>query len=145
MDNEIRICFSLFVSHMKQTLKNLPEYDYNTITSQQIKSEMEVIYMKYILSSSFSISESSVGVVAYKHLKKMVDDNEKKSKYNTMESDLKIIALENTILKQELNELKNKISTTLFPINPFLSSQQNQLNSTNQQTSTNQQPKGWFS
>ena len=81
MDNEIRICFSLFVGHMKSTLKNLPEYEYGAMAIQQIKAELEVIYMKYILLSSFSISESSVGVVAYRHLKKMIEYDEMKTKY----------------------------------------------------------------
>ncbi|QKF94374.1 hypothetical protein QKU48_gp0916 [Fadolivirus algeromassiliense] len=134
MDNEIRICFSLFVNHMKGNIKNLPEYDYNSMTIQQIRGEMDVIFMKYILNSSFSISDSSVGMVAYKHLKKMIDNDEMKIKYNKMESEMKLLGLENTILKQELTELRNKVSSTLFPMNTL------SLN-----TASLQQPKGWFS
>lgn len=138
MDNEIRICFSLFVNHMRTTVKNLTEYDYNSMTSQQIRGEIDVIFMKYILCSTFSVSDSSIGVVAYKHLKKMIDNDEMKIKYYKIDNEMKLLALENTILKQELTELRNKVSTTLFPMNT-IASYGAQLN-----PSTQQQPKGWF-
>lgn len=54
-----------------------------------------------------------------------------------MESEIKLLALENTILKQELNELKNKVSATLFPGIQFSTNTSN--------TQHNSQPsKGWF-
>lgn len=78
MDNEIRTCFSLFVNHMRNTVKTLPDYDYNSMTSAQIAGELDVIYMKYILASSFTISDNSTGVVAYKHIKKMIGNDDLK-------------------------------------------------------------------
>lgn len=141
METEIRTCFSLFVNHMRGTIKHLPEYDYDKLTIQQIRAEMEVIFMKYILSSSYSISETSVGFVSYRHLKKMIDSDETKIKYYKIESELKMLSLENTILKQELSELKNKISSTLFPLKPLsLDSTYQSVDSIPQTTQ-----KGWFS
>jgi hypothetical protein len=102
METEIKTCFGLFVKHMRSTIKNLPEYDIDNLTIQDIRGEIEVIYMKYIMASSFLISETSVGVLAYKHLKQMIDGNDINEK---------IIKLET-----EISELKNKLSVVLFPL-----------------------------
>ena len=67
----------------------------------------------------------------------MIDVDDNNSKYQKLDSDVKLLNLENTILKQELNDLKNKISNTLFP---------NLSTSLNMDTIANvNQPKGWFS
>ena len=135
MDTEIRTCFSLYVGYIKNTVKHLPDYDYNSMTIKQIRGELDIIYMKYILVSSF-ISETAIGVIGYKHIKKMIDDDDLKNKYYRIESELKLLGLENTLLKQELNDLRNKVSSTLFS---GMSSSQ-----TNQSSEGNGPKKGWF-
>jgi hypothetical protein len=132
MENEIKMCFSLFVNHMKANIKDLRSYDVGAMTINQIRAEIDVIYMKYILISSYSVSDSSIGVVAYTHLKKMIDGNNKVSQIHRLEQEVKTLGLENAFLKQEVNELKTRISNALFP--------------TKDQGSIviNGQPKSWF-
>ena len=138
MESEIKTCFCLYLNHIKSNIKNVQDYDVSKMTITQIRSQLNIIHMQYILtSSSYSVSEASPCVVAYKHLKKMIDVDDNNSKYQKLDSDVKLLNLENTILKQELNDLKNKISNTLFP---------NLSTSLNMDTIANvNQPKGWFS
>ena len=122
MDNEIKLCFNLFVNHMKANIKDLKTYDASTMTVNQIRAEIDVIYMKYILCSSYSVSDSSIGVVAYNHLKKMIDGSAKNGQLHKLESEVRTLGLENAILKQEINELKTKVSNALFPTNSLTGS-----------------------
>lgn len=144
MESEIKTCFCLYLNHIKSNIKNVHDYDVSKMTISQIKSQLNIIHMQYILtSSSYAVSEASPCVVAYKHLKKMIDVDDNNSKYEKFESDIKILNLENAILKQELNDLKNKISNTLFP---NLSTSLNMDANANADTNTNvNQSKGWFS
>lgn len=97
MENSIKYCFKLFVQYMKtSSVKDLKTYDTGNMTIEQIRAEIDVIYMKYILASTYTISETAVGTVAYKHLKEMIDGNENKQ------------------LKHEIDELKVKFSDYLF-------------------------------
>lgn len=97
MEPSIKNCFNLFVQYMKSSaLKDLRNYDTSSMTVEQIRAEIDIIYMKYILVSSYTLSDTAVGVVAYKHLKEMIDGNENKQ------------------LRQELDELKIKFSDYLF-------------------------------
>ncbi|ARF12408.1 hypothetical protein Klosneuvirus_5_78 [Klosneuvirus KNV1] len=97
MENSIKYCFNLFVQYMKtSSVKDLRNYDTSTMTIEQIRSEIDIIYMKYILASTYTLSDSAVGTVAYRHLKEMIDGNENKQ------------------LRHELDELKIKFSDFLF-------------------------------
>lgn len=97
MEQSIKHCFNLFVQYMKSSaLKDLRNYDTNNMTVEQIRNEIDIIYMKYILASSYTLSDTAVGVVAYNHLKNMIDGNENKQ------------------LRQEVDELKIKFSDYLF-------------------------------
>lgn len=96
MEAPIKICFNLFAQYMKATIKDLRNYDTSNMSIEQIRGEIDIIYMKYILASTYSLSDTAVGSVAYKHLKDMIDKNE------------------NRQLKQELDELKVKFSDYLF-------------------------------
>lgn len=106
MESEIRTCFSLFANHLKNTIKNLPEYNYDELSIQQMKAESDILYMKYILNSSYLNSEKSIVTSAYKHLKKMIKDNKS-------DNDCKLLTLENFLLKQELNQFKNVHSNVI--------------------------------
>lgn len=114
MENEIRMCFYLWTTHMKNTIKDLRNYDTTNMTVNQIKAETDIIYMKYILASSYSISDSSVGVISYNHLKKMIECSNTEKNYNKIENELKMLNLENEKLKLDLNDLKSKLSSMLF-------------------------------
>jgi len=155
-ESEIKLCFNLFVNHMKCNIKELRTYDVPTMTINQIRAEIDVIYMKYILCSSYSVSDSSIGVVAYNHLKKMIDGSNKNTLMHKLENEVKALGLENTFLKQEVNDLKTKMSNVLFPSRGTLESpiqltpsHSYVLNTTTlPQTPTqlqSTQQKGWFS
>lgn len=136
MDNEIRSCFCLYLHYMKSNIKNLQDYDIQNMTISQIKAQLEFVHMQYILTtSSYSLSETAPAIVAYKHLKQMIEGDHISLKYQKLESDIKCLTLENEILKRELNDFKNKMSNVLFPSSPI----------TEPQISTNtDQPKRWF-
>ena len=134
MESEIKLCFNLFVNHMKSNIKDLRTYDSSTMTVNQIRGEIDVIYMKYILCSSYSVSDSSIGVVAYNHLKKMIDGSAKYGQLHKLESEVKALGLENAFLKQEITELKTKVSNALFPTQTLTGSEVQQV----------QQQKKWF-
>lgn len=138
MENEIKTCFSLYLNLIKGSLKNIREYDISDMTISNIRSQLDVIHMQYIVtSSSYSISESSPSMIAYKHLRNMIDTNDINNKCQKLESDMKMIVMENSLLKEELQELKNKISNTLF-------TPTNQSVTASQKEPSKEQQKGWF-
>lgn len=97
MEHSIKYCFNLFVQYMKtSSVKDLRNYDTSTMTIEQIRAEIDIIYMKYILASTYTLSDTAVGTVAYRHLKEMIDGNENKQ------------------LRHEVDELKIKFSDFLF-------------------------------
>lgn len=96
MESSIKHCFNLFVRYMGTMIKDIKTYDTTTMTVEQIRYEIDIIYMKYILVSTYTISETAVGTVAYKHLRDMVDKTEIKT------------------LKQEIDDLKVKFADYLF-------------------------------
>lgn len=114
MENEIRTCFSLFVHHLKNSIKNLPEYKYDELSIPQIKAELNILYMKYLLNSTYLNSEKAIVITAYKHLKNMINDNKN-------DNNFKLLCMENFLLKQQLKDSK------------IIDTQTNQ-----------QLPKGWF-
>ena len=139
MDNEIRKCFFLYLNHIKSTIKGLQDYDIQNMTILQIRAQIDVIHMQYILTSSFSVSETSPCVIGYKHLKEMIDGNCNDIKYQKLDNDVKLLTLENTILKRDLDDLKSKISDSLFPSSINLCSSCPSIIEQN-----GNQPKGWF-
>lgn len=97
MEYPIKHCFNLYVQYMKtSSLKDFRQYDTSTMTIEQIRAEIDIIYMKYILVTSYTLSDTAVGSVAYRHLKEMIDGHENKQ------------------LRQEVDELKIKFSDYLF-------------------------------
>ena len=139
MENEIKMCFCLYLNHIKLNVKNIQDLDVSSMTIDLIRSQLNIIHMQFILTSpSYSISETSPSFVAYNHLKKMIDGEDINMKCQKLESDIKLLNLENANLKQEFDNLKIKVSDALF--------QQSQ-SPTSIQTSTstpNQQSKGWW-
>lgn len=86
MISTIKICFALYYDNIKNVIKSeFNEYDLDNMTINMIESEIEIIHMKYILSSVFSVSPTSVQFMAYNHLmsliKKYHEINEHSSKH----------------------------------------------------------------
>lgn len=74
MENNIKQCFTLFVKYLKihGGLKDLPEYDINKMTMDELIGHIDVLYMQY-LTSGYGLSSNSPVPLAYDHLMKMID------------------------------------------------------------------------
>lgn len=87
METSINMCFLLYVTRMRQHVKNLKEYDCNGMTMFDIQNEADVIYMKYLTGSPYSITEASPEVCSYRQLCSMLDRyfacNDKKSWFSS--------------------------------------------------------------
>jgi len=98
--DDVKQCFELFASHIRNTTKkNIPEYDIDNMNIQDIIIQTNIIYMQYILSNSFSISTTSIPVIAFDHLKKIINEY--------CDNGLYVLFYENKKLKQEIYNLKN--------------------------------------
>lgn len=78
MEKEIRTCFGLYLNYIKQHIKNLREYDIDAMSISDMDAQLDVIHMQYILTSSYSLSKTSPGLIAYNHLKTVI----RNSRYN---------------------------------------------------------------
>ncbi len=111
MDQEIKLCFTLYLNYMKSQIKNLKSYNIDDMTIAQIRIQLDVIQMQYIIGS-FSISKTSIAYAGYIHLTQMIDSNYtimKLGDFGDLENEIKNIKTENILLKQEIEILKNKI------------------------------------
>jgi len=68
----IRICFDMFVDHLRKSNKEMPPYE--DLTLREMKDALNVMYMQYILANSFTVSNNSVTVIAYHHLLGMINE-----------------------------------------------------------------------
>lgn len=134
--NNIRTCFMLYVNHLRSQRKDLvtEAYNYETLTDQQIRSQLDILHMKYILSSSFTLNDSSPCMVAYKHLKSMIDGNSIDEKCSRLQFQISKVETENRELKHEIQEVKQKVSTNMF----------NNYETKSPQSSQTVTSKGWF-
>jgi hypothetical protein len=103
MSNDVKRCFELFVEHIRATTKQtIPEYDINNMDIQDFITQTNILYMQYILSNYVTVSSNSITVVAYEHLKKIIDEYCNNRIY--------ILLCENEKLKQEVSDLEIIIS-----------------------------------
>jgi hypothetical protein len=127
MCSDIRQCFDLFIKYLKNNVKNIEVSVSDNMTIIDIKTQTNVAFMQYILSYGFSVPSTSVPVLAYEHLKKMIDEhlendckkislkNEHlKEKIFSFRNTMYFILTENTDLKKELYELKNTLGQTIM-------------------------------
>jgi len=129
MEKEIRTCFGLYLSYMRQHIKNLKEYDIDSMSVSDIDASLDVIYMQYIVTSSYSISKTSPGLIAFNHLKEII-------KNGTVCYKCQSLKQENDYLKKELYDLKTKTTDVLM-----LSSSNDNLQ---QNMEIDPTKKGWF-
>jgi hypothetical protein len=113
MSNEIKLCFESYVKYMKsnhlKTLNTSCLEELSLMTSSQISSELDLIHIQYILSQTYSISETSAPVVAYKHLKRMIDTDDINKKCTQLEISLISCLQEIDLLKEQLDNIDTKI------------------------------------
>lgn len=140
IEQEIKTCFTLYLNYMKSQIKNLKGYNVDEMSISQIRIQLDVIHMQYIVSS-FSISKTSTGYVSYMHLKQMIDN------YTITKSE-KLINMENDIesLKQEMEILKNKSKNDQeVEIIDMLNTPLDSLtNDSYNNVTIEEQKKGWF-
>jgi len=73
MLNTIKICFSLYSNNLKSVTKDNTEYDVDNMTIDEIESAIDILHMKYILTSLYSISATSIQIMAHTHMKNMIE------------------------------------------------------------------------
>ena len=120
MENKIRECFSLLILFIKKNIKDINDYNIDEMTIQDIRCEIDILYMKYILSPSCLNSDKNTVGLGYKHLRNMIRDLE-------LSNEIRSLQMENFLLKQEIDNHKNPSK------NPPCIQNENQ-----------EQPKGWF-
>ena len=72
MLSTIKTCFGLYYDNFKNIIKSDIVYDVDNMSVEEIDAQVDIIYMKYITMSSFSISLTSIQVVAYTHMKNVI-------------------------------------------------------------------------
>ena len=104
MEDEIRTCFGMyskFISGVIKLDKIYTDEIISRMSMEQIKTELNIMHMKYIVNSVYSISESSIGSIAYKHMKQLIDDHFSQNRVSLIDSDYLTI-------KSRLDKLENK-------------------------------------
>lgn len=89
MNREIRTCFGLYNNYIKTIVKPIDEYtsaEIDDMSIDDIRTFANVLHMKYILSS-YSISETSTAMIAYKHLTSLIDKNTLLNKMDIIDND----------------------------------------------------------
>lgn len=109
-DNKIKICFEYFVEHLTKILKDIVAYDVDNMTVEQIEDEVDVLYMRYLMTlSSFTPSSKTCTMLAYEHLKNMLNSNQRLTKIENI-----VLHNQNKTLIQEIEHLKTDLSDVLF-------------------------------
>lgn len=72
MLSTIKICFGLYYDNFKNIIRSDVIYDVDNMSVEEIEAQVDIIYMKYITMSSFSISKTSIQSVAYTHMKNVI-------------------------------------------------------------------------
>lgn len=117
MERDIAICFTLLVNYLKNRLGNINNYDCSKMTINEIKNEVNILLMKYIVDGFFDSGDTKLRTtMAFEHMNKLLEEHDVKFKYLEMEK-------ENKNLKEKLTDIENKIKNN---------------------TNLNEQSKGWF-
>jgi hypothetical protein len=115
MLSTIKICFSLYSENLKNIIKSDKVYDLESMDIQEIESEINIIHMKYILTSIYSISTTSTQYNAYIHMINMI---EKYYKIHGYPAENNIITLDDDSQKilQENNKIPEDLTNDTQPI-----------------------------
>ena len=89
LESNIRKCYTLYVSFLKANIKNLENIDQDDISIEQIDNHLDVLHLRYILSHTYSLSPDSVGMMAYRHLKQMIEEYNIKSSVPTADGSVR--------------------------------------------------------
>jgi hypothetical protein len=81
MEYQIKTCFSLYLNYMKNKIKMPLNYNVDEMIISDIRSNLDVIYMHFIMSPNlFNFENNNPGIMGYDHLVKMIDNFERKIK-----------------------------------------------------------------
>lgn len=67
----IRVCFEMFVDHLRKSNKEIPQYE--NLSVKEMKDTINVLYMQYLLMNSFTVS-NNFAIMAYHHLMSMMKE-----------------------------------------------------------------------
>jgi len=113
MDKEIKICFGMYYNYInsiiKLTVECIPD-NVDGMSVDEIRSYANILHMKYILSSSYSVSESSIAIISYKHLTGLIDKNLLLNKINIIDNDYLSTKEKINKIEAQLNHVNNNTS-----------------------------------
>lgn len=72
MLSTIKICFALYYENLKSIIKSDTIYDVENMDIKDIEAQVDIIHMKYITISLFSVSRTSVQFEAYIHMTNLI-------------------------------------------------------------------------
>ena len=104
MENTIRECFFIYTNFLRQTIKNVYNYDHTTMSIGQIRNQIDILHMGFIVHSSYTIAENSPAVIAYKQLITMIESFQERNIREKYEE----LLVQHNRLKIELDSLKDK-------------------------------------
>lgn len=81
MESTIKSCFEIYQNNLK-SIHNTT-YTPETMTIEEIENTIDLIHMKYIMASTYSISKSCIQCVAYNHLKSLIEQYYERNEYYT--------------------------------------------------------------
>lgn len=77
MEQEIKQCFLLYVTYMKSNIKDLQDYDTDNMSILQIKTQTNLIHMKYLMTCGmYSVTKTSPIIMGFNHLMNLINDFE---------------------------------------------------------------------
>ena len=100
----IKSCFTMYYDNVKNIIKCNKVYDVETMTVTDIENEIDIIHMKYILGSTFSISPTSIQCMSYTHLKNIIDQYYDRYGYD----DNEVSQPESIIVQEEIPQKKTR-------------------------------------
>ncbi len=103
METTIKICFTLYSDYLKPLIKSDTVYNIDNMTIDEIDSEVDIIHMKFILTSKYSISPTSIPSISYLHMKSIIE------KYNNtyrfvVNNEVNLVNIESTQCTNETDE-----------------------------------------
>jgi len=114
MEAEIIECFKLYYGYMREQLR-LPELANDKIekmTIDEIRTQVEVLYMRHVLISTRVVSKTSKGQTIYKHMKSLLNDYITLNKISTIDHNYMSLMERTTKAETNVEKLANKLKST---------------------------------